>query len=83
MTKSRAEHRKRIKALRKELKKRMTKVKESLGNIPKTCKTCDEKFVKDRKRCLDWKISVSATSGITVTCPSCVKKLEGSIDKND
>ena len=75
MSESRRIRRKKVKLLKKKLQERLSSVQESLSRIPETCNKCDEKFIKEGKECLNWKINVSSSAGITVTCPECVKKI--------
>jgi len=71
---NRQQRRKKLKILKKQLKSRMDKVREVMSQLPETCIRCDETFTKEGKKCLDWKINVSPSKGIFVTCPDCLKK---------
>ena len=75
MPDNREQRRKKLKILKKQLKSRMDDVREIMTQLPETCNSCDEMFIKDGKKCLDWKINVSPAKDISVTCPSCFQNM--------
>ena len=69
--------RQRLKALRKDTKKRLRHVEESLNNMPSECSTCAKQF--DNKEADSWTIKMSM-DGAKLICPECMEALNASKD---
>ena len=72
MPSNRTQRRKKVKLLKKQLKSKMSHISEMLSKLPETCHKCENKFSKEDKGCLEWKVKVSNKDGIIVTCPDCL-----------
>ena len=69
--------RNRLKTLRKDAKKKLRHVEESLNNMPNECSSCNKQF--DNEEADSWTIKMSM-DGAKLICPECMETLSASED---
>jgi len=69
--------RQRLLAMRKDTKKRLRHVEESLNNMPSECSSCGKQF--NNEEADSWIIKMTM-DGATLNCPECVEALNASED---
>lgn len=69
--------RKRIKEIKKDTRKRLRHVEESLNNMPNECSLCQKQF--DKEEADTWTIKMSL-DGAKLICPQCMEMLNESQD---